>query len=439
MTDEAENKLNDRIQKKVSIWWIDLLIGFAMLVVIGSIGYIFFSNQQIIGRQFKDLQVVQIALMAVCLIVTVIVGIAFSCFFKNQIRYKLELQAANEHLMASEQQARILATFPSENPNPVLRISIDNVVLYNNQAAEAILAAWGYRQNQYLCLPDRESKFMKIALSSGKPVTFDLRHCNHTFLVTLAPFPESGYVNIYAYDITDRKRAEEQLLDHQKKLKSLASQLSLIEERERHRLATDLHDQIGQSLILSKMKLDSLRELVNSGLSTEILDEVRNYLNNIIQDTRTLTFDLSSPILYELGFEKAVAEWLDEQIRKKHDIQTEFQDDGQIKLLDDDVSAILFRNVRELLMNIIKHAKASKVTVSVSKADEQICVIIEDDGVGFEPDKLALNTGFGIFSIRERLEQLAGCLDIESEPGRGTKITMTVQLKVEKKTEGVKV
>jgi signal transduction histidine kinase len=237
----------------------------------------------------------------------------------------------------------------------------------------------------------------------------------------------------------ESKKTEQKLTEHRAQLKSLTSELSLTEERERHKLATDLHDQIGQSLILSKMKLDSLRELVNSGLSTEILDEVRDYLNNIIQDIRTLTFDLSSPILYELGFEQAVAEWLDEQIRKKHGIQIEFQDDGQTKLLDDDISAILFRNVRELLMNVIKHAKASKVKVSLSRVDEQICVIIEDDGVGFEPDKLALNTGFGIFSIRERLEQLAGHLEIESEPGRGTKITMTAQLKVEKKTEGVEV
>ena len=95
--------------------------------------------------------------------------------------------------------------------------------------------------------------------------------------------------------------------------------------------------------------------------------------------------------------------------------------------------------MRELLINIIKHAKASKVKVSVSKVDEQICVIIEDDGVGFEPAKLAMNTGFGIFSIRERLEQLAGHLEIESEPGRGTKITMTAPQKVGKKTEGVEI
>ena len=240
-------------------------------------------------------------------------------------------------------------------------------------------------------------------------------------------------------DTTEHKKAEKRLLDHQEKLKSLASQLSLIEERERHRLATELHDQIGQSLVMSKMKLDSLCESMPSGLSREVLEEICACLGNVIENTRTLTFDLSSPILYELGFETAVSELLDEQIREKHGIETEFRDDGQPKPLDDDIRTLLFRNVRELLINVVKHAKAQKVKVSVSKVDEHICVIIEDDGVGFETAKIGSNTGFGIFSIRQRLEQLAGHLEIESEPGRGSRFTMTAPLKVEKNTEGVKV
>ncbi|MBW7990653.1 MAG: hypothetical protein FVQ84_11650 [Planctomycetes bacterium] len=597
--------------------------------------------QRAIARECRNFQIVQIVLIAICLAVTVVVGMTFSRLLKTQIRKKLELQAANlqldagnQQLMASEQQlkaanqqltaseqqlkaanqqltaseqqlkasnqqlltsekeARVLAKFPSENPNPVLRISKDNAILYSNQAAEPILDAWGRDENRCLCLSDGESKLMKIALNSGKPATFDLDHNNRAFFITLAPVPESdyvniyalditarkhaeealkaseqqlrasnqqliaseqqikaanqqliaseqqlkaanqqliasqeeiqslanfprensnpvlriakdgiviysnkagislltewgtrtgqsvpdkwrkfaadvfssgsskeaegecgdcllslmftpvvdlGYVNIYGLDITDRKQAQEELLEYQGKLKSLASQLSVIEERERHRLATDLHDQIGQSLVMSKMKLDSLRESISSGESTVVLGEVCDCLGDVIRDTRTLTFDLSSPILYELGFETAVAEWLDEQIREKHGIQTEFRDDGQPKPLDNDIGALLFRNVRELLINIVKHAKARKVKVSVSKVDERICVIIEDDGVGFEPAKIGSNTGFGIFSIRERLEQLDGHLEIESEPGRGSRFTMTAPLKVEKSTEGVDV
>ena len=241
-------------------------------------------------------------------------------------------------------------------------------------------------------------------------------------------------------DTTERKKAEEKLFDYQKKLKSLASQLSLIEERERHRLATELHDQIGQSLVISKMKLDSLRYSVSSSESAEVLEEVSDCLGQIIQDTRTLTFDLSSPILYELGFEAAVAEWLTERIQKKHGIATELEDDGQPKPLNDDIRAFLFRDVRELLINVVRHANANSVKVSIRKVGEQICVSVEDDGRGFNVEDIAViaarKGGFGLFSIRERLEQLWGQFEIESEPGRGTKVTMMAPLKCEKINNG---
>jgi PAS domain S-box-containing protein len=235
-------------------------------------------------------------------------------------------------------------------------------------------------------------------------------------------------------DITERKKTEQKLFDYQAKLKSLASQLSLVEERERRRIATELHDQIGQSLVFSKIKLDELQQSTTSSELTEALNEICNHIGQVIQDTRTLTFDLSYPILYELGFEAAVNEWLDEQIGRNHGIKTEFKDDGQSKPLEDDIRALLFRNVRELLINVVKHAKAHNVKVSISKVDSQICVSVEDDGVGIEPAEVTSlageNTGFGIFSIRERLEQLGGRIDIESGDRGGSKITMTAPLKL---------
>jgi len=243
-----------------------------------------------------------------------------------------------------------------------------------------------------------------------------------------------------ARNITEHKHAEKILLDHRAQLKSLASQLSLTEERERHRLATDLHDQISQSLVISKIKLDQLRKSNSSGDFKEALDEISKYIGQVIEETRTLTFDLSSPILYELGFEAAVAEWLTDQIQERHRIETEFEDDGRQKPLDDDIRVLLFRNVRELLINVVKHAKAHKVKVSTRRIGEYISVGVEDDGVGFDPVEVASSAvkkaEFGLFSIQERLEQLGGQIEIESGPGRGTKITMTAPLKCKDISDG---
>jgi len=247
---------------------------------------------------------------------------------------------------------------------------------------------------------------------------------------------ENGNVLYYegtVEDITGRKKAEKQLLEDRAQLKSLASELSLTEERERHRLATELHDHIGQSLVLSKIRLDLLRKSAASGELKGAIEEVGDYLAQVIADTRTLTFDLSSPILYELGIEAAIEEWLNDEIKKKHGIATEFHDDGQDKPLDDDIRTILFRNVRELLINVVKHGSAKTVKVSIAKVGEQVNVSVEDDGIGFDTVEVkagaAKKAKFGLFSIRERLEQLGGQITIESSPGNGCRITMTAPLK----------
>ena len=224
------------------------------------------------------------------------------------------------------------------------------------------------------------------------------------------------------------------LYEDRSQLKSLVSQLSLTEERERRRMATELHDQISQTLVFSKIKLDELHQSATSSELTKALDEICNNINQVIQDTRTLTFDLSSPILNEIGLEAAVAEWLDVQVREKHGIETEFVDDGQQKPLDGDIRALLFRNVRELLVNVIKHADAHKVKVSFRRVNEHIHIDVEDDGKGFDSIK-AISTGiedtkFGLFSIRQRLEQLGGQFEIDSEEKRGSKIMMTAPLKL---------
>jgi signal transduction histidine kinase len=146
-----------------------------------------------------------------------------------------------------------------------------------------------------------------------------------------------------------------------------------------------------------------------------------------------LTFDLSNPILYELGFEAAVSEWLLEHVREKYGIETRFEDDGKPIPLDNDVRAILFRNVRELLINIIKHAKAKMVKVEVHRIDDSIEVTVEDNGVGYDPADLrpasAKTQKFGLFSIRENIQQLGGCFEIVSKPGAGCKARITAPLK----------
>jgi len=232
-------------------------------------------------------------------------------------------------------------------------------------------------------------------------------------------------------EIAERKRTEKKLLDYQQKLRSLASDLTLTEERERRRIASDLHDSIGQALAISKMKLSELRNSNSDPALFKKLDEIQGLLDQAIQDTRTLTFKISSPILYELGLESAL-EWLTERFQEQHGIQTNFIDDGNSKPLDNDIRIILYRTVRELLFNIAKHAKAKNVTVTTRRDGKCIRIHLSDDGVGFVVslvDKYKRKrSSFGLFSIRERLDFLGGKLEIKSKPGQGTRVTLMAPL-----------
>ncbi len=211
-------------------------------------------------------------------------------------------------------------------------------------------------------------------------------------------------------NITERKAIEERLLSYQGRLRSLSSELGTIELRERRRIASELHDRIGQSLAVVKMKLGALRLAAGKGASAAV-DDIRAVVDQTIADTRSLTFELNPPILDELGLEPAI-EWLLEKFRAQHAIPAEFRDDGMTKPLDLDVRANLFRSVQELLLNVVKHANAGKIVVSAARSGEEIRITVADDGVGFDPGDVmeigARMAGFGLFSIRERIASIGG-------------------------------
>ncbi len=217
----------------------------------------------------------------------------------------------------------------------------------------------------------------------------------------------------------------------QKELRSLTAILAKTEERERRRIATDLHDRIIQTLVYANMKLGELRESAAGTSSLKTADEVSQYVQQTIHDLRTLTFELSPPVLYELGFVPAV-KWLIRQFEEKHDLVVEFQEHYVPETIDEDVRIILFQALRELLTNTVKHARARCIKVTLYRDENMLKTIIEDDGVGFDSGKITMNTkdntGFGIFNIRQRLESVSGGLSIESRPGAGTRIEMIAPL-----------
>jgi PAS domain S-box-containing protein len=231
-------------------------------------------------------------------------------------------------------------------------------------------------------------------------------------------------------DITARKEAERRLLDDQQQLRSLATQLSLAEERGRRRIATSLHDQIGHSMAMCKIKMGLLRESLPPKHRNGYVDEIKEILEQVIQHTRSLTSDLSPPVLYELGLTQAL-EWLAENVSKQHGIQVAVKKSGQLEKLNPNIQILLFQTVRELLTNIVKHAQAQKGEIYIRRdKNNKMRIEVKDDGVGFDTSYLLSNIvrngGFGLFNIRERFNHLGGHCDIQSQPGCGTRVTIIV-------------
>ena len=245
---------------------------------------------------------------------------------------------------------------------------------------------------------------------------------------------EKWFVSVIQ-DISERKQAEQAILDYQHRLRELAAELARAEERERRKIAMELHDHIGQSLAVMRLQLAAARKETAGRKVDSILDDVSESLRAAIQDTRNIISDISFPTLNELGLSAAIAEWLSEEIEERYGLQTRFSIDGKPKSLSEDVKAILFRCVRELLINVVKHAKASQVTVSIHCEGNAVTIVVEDDGVGLTDTMRATGTsdikGFGLFSIEESMSDLGGSLVIEGRPGKGVVATLTAPIELD--------
>lgn len=224
-----------------------------------------------------------------------------------------------------------------------------------------------------------------------------------------------------------RAEAEDKSLAYQKELQNMTAELSLTEERERRRMASFLHDDIGQGLALYRNKLEALRAPV----SPDQIEEFRKEIGLIIEKTRSLTFDLSPPVLYELGLIDAV-EWLFEQFKKKYPIAFKLQTDGTPPAIPEEWRYTLFLAIRELIINAIKHAQPKQIAVTFYNTPSMLQITVIDDGAGFNPDEqkegAEKQAGFGLFNLRERLKMFEGQLTVISQPGCGTSATISIPM-----------
>jgi signal transduction histidine kinase len=249
-------------------------------------------------------------------------------------------------------------------------------------------------------------------------------------------------------ELGQRKRAEEELrrlngeledrvvertrdlVASNHRLQVLTTELTLAEQRERKRLAAELHDYLAQMLALGRMKVAQLRPKISPDpQKQQLIGEIDDLFQKAAEYTRTLMAKLNPPVLDDLGLPAALG-WLAKQM-PLHNLMVEVRLAQDHVPLPDDQAVLLFQSARELLLNVAKHARVDRATVAL-RVDEQnrLCIEVQDDGRGFDPvaDKKATDSHFGLFSVKERMEAMGGRLDLKSAPGQGTTVTLLLPL-----------
>jgi signal transduction histidine kinase len=234
-------------------------------------------------------------------------------------------------------------------------------------------------------------------------------------------------------DITDRKNIERELQESEQQLRRLTAELLIAQEAERKRIAGEVHDELGQSMTVLKLRLRTIeKQLLNDQikLKGECLD-LLGYADGILKSVRRISRDLTPSILEDLGLSAAVR-WLVDNFKENLDMNITLQAVPVDSLVPKDLQINIYRILQECLTNSGKHAEAQNITVSIQQQQDAMLFTVEDDGRGFDLEQLFSETsparGLGFTTMRERALLLNGKIDISSFPGKGTRITLQIPM-----------
>jgi PAS domain S-box-containing protein len=363
-------------------------------------------------------------------------------------------------LALQSSQARVRSIFEAMTEGLVLH-GRDGRILDANPAAEAILGrnrdeilghassddSWQAFRGDGSPFPGREHPAM-LALATGKsqldvvmqvqPMNGARRWVQVNAVPTVVDGIVEGVVASFV-DVTQLRAAidrvtelnrtlEERVAQRTEQLRRLGGDLAAVEERERRQIARDLHDDIAQTLAAASIRLAGLQSMDDPEVRS-IAGTVDGLIRAADQATRSLAAHLAPPALVEIGLVAALGV-LCRELAEVYGLAVAVEDDGAPKPLSQEARAILYRAVRELLINVVKHARAGRAGVTCRRAGNDIVLKVADSGVGFDTGAVAARSapGLGLPGIRERIMYIGGELELRTSPGAGTEAAITAPL-----------
>lgn len=314
-------------------------------------------------------------------------------------------------------------------PDAFVLTDADGKIVQINACAERL---FGYARSEL-----RASTLQQLITQTGVdgPSGAECRRKDGTCFpaeVSCAPLQTNrGPLNMAVVrDITARKQTENDLRSSRQQLRELAAQHEARREAERKHIAREVHDELGQILTALRIDLSVLKiQLANDNPAMERkLQDMKNLVDQGIHAVRNVAVSLR-PSALDMGLVPAI-EWLCDQYARQSAAKFEFQPDEENIAIDEVRAIIVFRIVQESLTNVVRYAKASRVVVRVERGDKELCVMVKDNGQGFEVAQAAQNKTFGLLGMRERAIALGGVLEVESGVGCGTQIVVKIPMDI---------
>jgi PAS domain S-box-containing protein len=354
-----------------------------------------------------------------------------------------ERQKTEEKLKVSEAR---FAAFMRHLPGTASMQDAQGRYLFANETWEKVFGlrfgdCWGktpeevWSQNLSHSLLETDQRHME----GGQPIeriqTLEQEGLRHFWLINKFPImnqdDQEPMVGTIGIDITARRQAEEALRENEQKLRYLTEQLLFAQENERKRLATELHDELGHSLLILKMRMESLEEELPTE-QVSLKNEVKKMLHfiiNTIGEVRRLYLDLSPGDLEDLGLTAALNSLIEDFVLLQKNIAWSVKVENLDEIFSLPIQTVIYRVVQECLTNIGKHAHPSQVSLEIAKAQDKVIFMVNDNGEGFDRDRVsAEKKTLGLLSMEERIKILGGAFELFSQPELGTRITFTIPL-----------